>query len=83
MRLWPVAKGLLLGLLLIGAFGAMCVGAVFLVIGLWWEKLGGIALLAGGFRGGILFLDLVWERPPHLSKRPWERPWEDEDYAER
>ena len=79
MRLWPVAKGVLLGLLLIGACGAMCLGAVFVVIGVLWEKVAGLALLAGGFRAGILFLDVVWERPPQLSKRPWERPWESED----
>jgi hypothetical protein len=79
MRLWLAAKAVLLGLLLIAAFGAMCLGAIFLVIGTLWEKVGGLALLAGGFRAAILFLDVVWERPPALSKRPWERPWEDED----
>jgi hypothetical protein len=79
MRAWPVVKGLLLGLLLIARFGAMCVGAIFLVIGTLWEKVGGGALLIGGFRGAIVFLDIVWERPPQLSRRPWERPWEGED----
>ncbi len=80
MRLWPAARGILLGLLLLGAFGAMCFGAVYLVIGVLWEKAVGLVALAGGFRAAILFLDVVWERPPHLSNRPWERPWEDEDY---
>jgi hypothetical protein len=78
MRAWPVVKGILLGLLLIASCGAMCVGAIFLVIGTFWEKVGGLAGLVVGFRAGILFLDLVWERPPALSGRPWERPWEDE-----
>ena len=82
MRLWPVAKGVLLGLLLIGACGAMCLGAVFAVIGVLWEKAVGLALVAGGFRAGILFLDVVWQRPPALSKRPWERPWEDDETLE-
>ncbi len=82
MRLWPVAKGILLGLLLIGACGAMCLGAVFVVIGVLWEKAVGLALVAGGFRAGILFLDVVWQRPPALSKRPWERPWEDDETLE-
>ena len=79
MRLWPVAKGILLALLLIGACGAMCLGAVFVVIGALWEKAVGLALVAGGFRVGILFLDVVWQRPPALSKRPWERPGEREE----
>jgi len=79
MRVWPVTKGILLGLLLIGAAGAMCAGAIFLVIGTLWEKVAGLAGLIAGFRGAILFLDVVWERPPALSKRPWERPWEQED----
>lgn len=82
MRPWAVVKGILLALLLAGACGAMCVGAAFVVIGDVWEKLGGLALLAGGFRAAILFLDIVWERPPALSKRPWERPWEHEDGGE-
>ena len=81
MRLWPAAKGILLGLLLLGAFGAMCFGAVYLVIGVLWEKVVGLVALAGGFRAAILFLDVVWERPPHLSNRPWERPWEDDDFG--
>ncbi len=79
MRLWPAAKGVLLGLLLVAALGAICIGVIYLVIGSLWERVGGVALLAAGFRGVILFLDVVWERPPALSKRPWERPWEDED----
>jgi hypothetical protein len=70
----------LLGLLLIAACGAMCVGAVLLVVGLLWQKAVGLLLLAGGFRAVILFLDVVWERPPQFTKRPWERPWEKEDY---
>jgi hypothetical protein len=74
-----LVKGVLLTLLLAAAFGAMCVGAIYVVIGVAWGKLGGIALLAGGFRAAILFLDLVWERPPQFTKRPWERPWEDEE----
>jgi hypothetical protein len=79
LRVWTVLRGVLLGALLVSAFGAMCVGAVFLVIGTFWEKAAGLVGLILGFRAGILFLDLVWERPPALSNRPWERPWEDDD----
>ena len=78
MRPWTLVKGALLTLLLIGACGAMCVGAIYVVIGVAWGKAGGIALLAGGFRAAILFLDVVWDRPPQFSRRPWERPWEGE-----
>jgi len=82
MGWWPATKAALLGALLLAAFGAMCFGAVYLVIGVLWEKAVGLVALAGGFRAAILFLDLVWERPPHLSKRPWERPWEDDESVE-
>ena len=83
MRPWTAVKGILLTLLAAAAAGAMCAGAMYLVIGTIWEKLGALALLAGGFRAAILFLDLVWERPPPFSNRPWERPGEDEDYRGR
>ncbi|MCU0282242.1 MAG: hypothetical protein MUE66_10650 [Acidimicrobiia bacterium] len=51
------------------------------MIGVLWERVVGLVALAGGFRAAILFLDVVWERPPHLSRRPWERPWEDDDFV--
>jgi hypothetical protein len=83
MRPWTAIKGVLLGSLLLAAFAAMCIGTVLLVVGMLWEKAVGLGLLAGGFRAVILFMDIVWERPPQFSKRPWERPWENEDYSGR
>ncbi|HUG75501.1 MAG TPA: hypothetical protein VMM81_07520 [Acidimicrobiia bacterium] len=36
----------------------------------------GILLFIASFRLVILAYDLMWGRPPAFSKRPWERPWD-------
>jgi hypothetical protein len=61
--------------LLIAAVLAIAYGAFFIVFGIDWGKLGGAALVAVGFRGVVLVLDLIWERPPQFSRYPWRRPW--------
>ncbi len=76
VRLRAVFKGFAVLVLLFGGFTAITYGAVFIVFGVKWGKAGGLLLLFAGMRMIIGVFDLLWERPPQFSKRPWERPWE-------
>lgn len=58
----------------------MWYGAMWLVFGVKWGKLGAAILLFGGMRAVIGAYDLMWERPPQFSKTPWARPWEQEHH---
>jgi hypothetical protein len=78
----PVLKGVGLGALLITAAVVMSYGAFFIIFGIDWGKLGGILLLAVGFRAVIAVFDSMWERPPQFSRFPWRRPWVDEPFGE-
>ena len=79
VTLGGIGKTIFVTLLLIASVAAMPTGLAMTVFKSGWGKVIGLLLLVGGFRGVILFLDLVWERPPQFSKRSWERPWENEE----
>ncbi|HSR14977.1 MAG TPA: hypothetical protein VLL51_04455 [Gemmatimonadales bacterium] len=79
MNLRTAGKAVLVGLLLLAVPVALGYGLAHLVLGAGWAKLGGAALIAAAGRAAVLALDLVWERHPHFSARPWERPWERDD----
>jgi hypothetical protein len=65
--------------LLFGGIIALWYGTAWVVFGVRWAKLFGVALMLLGGRLVILVLDLTFGRPPAFSERPWERPWEEED----
>jgi hypothetical protein len=71
-------KGIGLTVLMGASTFALWYGAVHLLLGRPWWRLVGLVLVVGGFRGFVLAFDLMWGRPPAFSKRPWERPWEEE-----
>jgi len=72
-------KGIAMFVLIVGSIILLWFGMVQTLFGRPWMRLVGLAMLVGGFRAMILAFDLMWGRPPAFSKRPWERPWEDEN----
>lgn len=77
------AKGAFVCGLIVGSLIALWFGMVHTLFGRPWMRLVGVALAVGGFRGVILAFDLMWGRPPVFSKRPWERPWENQHRHDR
>ena len=73
-----VLKGIFVTSLLGASIVAFYFGSVYLLFGRPLQRLLGIVLLFAMFRGVVLAFDLMWGRPPGFSKRPWERPWEEE-----
>ena len=71
-----VGKGIVVTALLVGAVVGFWVGVVQVFFGGGWWSLFGAALFVASFRVVILAFDMMWGRPPIFSKRPWERPWE-------
>ena len=79
MRIPKPLKGIVVFALIMGGFVGMWYGAAWLVFGVKWGKLLGFGLLFGGMRSIIAAYDIMWHRPPAFSKRPWERPWEQDN----
>ncbi|HLE39015.1 MAG TPA: hypothetical protein VJA44_05110, partial [Acidimicrobiia bacterium] len=71
-----VGKGIVVTALLVGAVVGFWVGVVQIFFGGGWWSLFGVALFVASFRAVILAFDMMWGRPPVFSKRPWDRPWE-------
>lgn len=79
MTLRGLLKGAGIVLLAALTFASLWYGVWWLILGVNWGKLLGVAILAVGFRVFIFILDVLFGRPPQFSNRPWERPWEKED----
>lgn len=73
-----VAKGIGVFVLITASLLGLWFGMVQALFGRPWMRLVGLGMAVGGFRGIILAFDLMWGRPPAFSRRPWERPWEQE-----
>ncbi|OFW67708.1 MAG: hypothetical protein A2Z12_01640 [Actinobacteria bacterium RBG_16_68_21] len=72
-----VAKGFAVGFLIVLCVVGLWFGAVYVLFGRWQAALAVFVFIAS-FRGIIWAFDIMWGRPPVFSKRPWERPWEQE-----
>jgi hypothetical protein len=72
-----IGKGIFVTLLLIGSVTGLCFGAINIFFGRWLAVVALVVFVAS-FRGIIWAFDLMWGRPPVFSKRPWNRPWEEE-----
>ena len=72
-----VAKGFAVGFLIVLCVVGLWFGAVYVLFGRWQAALAVVMFIAS-FRGIIWAFDIMWGRPPVFSKRPWERPWEQE-----
>ena len=72
-----VLKGVAMFVLILGSLIILWFGMVQMLFGKPWMRLGGLAMVVGGFRAIIFAFDLMWGRPPSFSKEPWDRPWEE------
>ena len=79
MRIRKILKAIVVAVLIFGGIVAMWFGAMWIVFGVRWGKLWGFAQLFGGMRAVIGAYELMWGRPPQFSKRPWHRPWEQDN----
>lgn len=70
-----VLKGIGVTILLLAAVVGVWYSVIVTVTAGKWFFLG-IILFVVCFRLVILAYDLMWGRPPAFSKRPWERPWD-------
>ena len=72
-----VVKGVAVGTLVVCSVVGLWYGVVYALFGRWQAAIA-IVVFIVAFRGLIWALDLMFGRPPAFSKRPWERPWEEE-----
>jgi hypothetical protein len=73
--MWGVLKGIAVTILLVSAVVGLWYSVIVVATAGQWFFLG-ILLFIASFRLLILAYDLMWGRPPAFSKRPWERPWD-------
>jgi hypothetical protein len=73
--MWGVLKGIAVTILLVSAVVGLWYSVIVVATAGQWFFLG-ILLFIAYFRLLILAYDLMWGRPPAFSKRPWERPWD-------
>jgi hypothetical protein len=73
--MWGVLKGIAVTILLVSSIVGLWYSVIVVATAGQWFFLG-ILLFIASFRLLILAYDLMWGRPPAFSKRPWERPWD-------
>lgn len=73
--MWGVLKGIAMAILLVSSIVGIWYSVIVVATAGQWFFLG-ILLFIASFRLLILAYDLMWGRPPAFSKRPWERPWD-------
>lgn len=73
-----ILKGTAVTVILVVCVAAIPMGMVYALAGGGWRMPLGVGMFVVALRGIVFAYDWMWGRPPAFSKRPWERPWEDD-----